>query len=655
MSAEHRTSLALVFGGRSVEHEVSVVSARSIAGALRRDRYDLTLMAIDRRGRWADPETARRVLETSGDRTDQVIDFEGSDRLDRRLLDGSVDVAFPVLHGPYGEDGTIQGLFEMLDIPYVGCDHAASAVCMDKSISKRLFVQAGLPTAPWHAVIRQDWTSAAGEARSRCLALGLPLFVKPARLGSSVGVSKVTDAEGLGPGTRGGLRPRRAGDRGARARCPRDRGRSARQRRPARLGAGRGRAGPRVLRLRRQVPRRRLPAAGAGAARLRHDRSRCSSWRWPPSGHSGVRGWRGSTSSWSAPTARCGSTRSTPSRASPRSRCTRACWGLSGLPYPDLLDDARAPGAQERHRHEEGGLGLATRRLAPASASREPPRPVGRPSLRLEFRIATGRDLISGRADVDLAPRAGGYVPWSWAIRLRGPPDTTSRSHHEHKEGHARGGARVPHREAARQDCGGRHQALPDAARPLAGLHARRRRAVPRDRARPGAGLRVHQQGQPGRGDLERHRRARPRRHRRPRRQAGDGGQGRPLQALRRHRRVRHRGRHARPRGGHPLLPAARADLRRHQPRGHQGARVLLHRGDAQEDDEDPGLPRRPARHRDHLRRGAAQRARARRQEDRRGQGGVLRRRRRRHRLRQVLPARSASSPRTSSWSTPRA
>jgi D-alanine-D-alanine ligase len=199
MRAEHRTSLALDFGGRSLEHEVSVVSARSIAGALRHDRYDLTLMAIDRRGRWADPDTARRVLETSGDRTDRVIDFEGSDRLDRRLLDGSVDVAFPVLHGPYGEDGTIQGLFEMLDIPYVGCDHAASAVCMDKSISKRLFVQAGLPTAPWHAVIRPDWTREAGEARSRCLALGLPLFIKPARLGSSVGVSKVTDAEGLGP------------------------------------------------------------------------------------------------------------------------------------------------------------------------------------------------------------------------------------------------------------------------------------------------------------------------------------------------------------------------------------------------------------------------------------------------------------------------
>ena len=176
-----------------------MVSARSVAGALRHDRYDVVPMAIDRRGRWADPETARRVLEASGDRADRVVAFEGSDRLDRRLLDGSIDAAFPALHGPFGEDGTIQGLFEMLDIPYVGCDHAASAVCMDKSISKRLLAQAGLPTAPWHTVVRSDWAREADEVRRRCLALGLPLFVKPARLGSSVGVSKIADAIGLGP------------------------------------------------------------------------------------------------------------------------------------------------------------------------------------------------------------------------------------------------------------------------------------------------------------------------------------------------------------------------------------------------------------------------------------------------------------------------
>jgi len=197
VSAGNRTTLALIFGGRSLEHDVSVVSARSVARALRADRYELVPMAIDRRGRWADLETARRVLETSGDRADRVVDFAGSSRLDGRLLDGSIDVAFPVLHGPYGEDGTIQGLFEMLDVPYVGSDHAASAVCMDKAITKRLLVQAGLPTAPWHAVTRSGWARETAELRRRCLALGLPLFVKPARLGSSVGVSKVVEAAGL--------------------------------------------------------------------------------------------------------------------------------------------------------------------------------------------------------------------------------------------------------------------------------------------------------------------------------------------------------------------------------------------------------------------------------------------------------------------------
>jgi len=199
LSGLNRTiRLALIFGGRSGEHDVSVVSARSVAGALRRDRYRVVPMAIDRQGLWADPDTALRVLETSGDRADGVERFSGSRRIDERLLDGSIDVAFPVLHGPYGEDGTIQGLFEMLGIPYVGCDHASSAICMDKSVSKRLLVQAGLPTAPWHDVDRRVWMQDPDSVFHRCLELGLPLFVKPARLGSSVGVSKVVEPGDLG-------------------------------------------------------------------------------------------------------------------------------------------------------------------------------------------------------------------------------------------------------------------------------------------------------------------------------------------------------------------------------------------------------------------------------------------------------------------------
>jgi len=206
----HRLRLALVFGGRSGEHDVSVVSARSVAGALDPSRYDVIPMAIDRRGRWAAPDTAARVLAESGDRTDEVVEFEGSSRLDRRLIDEDFDVAFPVLHGPYGEDGTIQGLFEMLDLAFVGCDSAASAVCMDKALTKRLLVQAGLKTPSWVELDRASWSDLRAESTTRCLDLGLPLFVKPTRLGSSVGISRVADpgqldaavADALGHGDR---------------------------------------------------------------------------------------------------------------------------------------------------------------------------------------------------------------------------------------------------------------------------------------------------------------------------------------------------------------------------------------------------------------------------------------------------------------------
>jgi len=188
----NRLRLALVFGGRSGEHDVSIVSARSIHRALDPTRYDVVPMAIDRRGKWADPDTARRVLAESSDRPDEVVKFEGANRLDSRLIDESFDVAFPVLHGPFGEDGTIQGLFEILDIPFVGSDTAASALCMDKIFCKRTIAQAGLPTPQWVEITRSSWAAARREKIQQCLALGLPLFAKPARLGSSVGITKVT-------------------------------------------------------------------------------------------------------------------------------------------------------------------------------------------------------------------------------------------------------------------------------------------------------------------------------------------------------------------------------------------------------------------------------------------------------------------------------
>jgi D-alanine-D-alanine ligase len=190
--ATEKLRVALVFGGRSDEHDVSIVSARSVDRALDRGRFQVVPMAIDRGGLWADAETSRRVLTESTDRADDVARFEGSHHLDPRLIDGTVDVAFPVLHGPYGEDGTIQGLFDMLDLPYVGCDTASSALCMDKVFCKRLLAHAGLPTAEWVEIDRGSWADDRDRLIERSLVIGLPLFVKPARLGSSVGITKVT-------------------------------------------------------------------------------------------------------------------------------------------------------------------------------------------------------------------------------------------------------------------------------------------------------------------------------------------------------------------------------------------------------------------------------------------------------------------------------
>ncbi len=190
-------TLALVFGGRSGEHDVSVVSARSVDRALDRERYRVVPMAIDRQGRWADPGTAARVLTGSGDRADRVVAFDGKLAVDPRLLDGSVDVVVPILHGPYGEDGTVQGMLEMLDLPYVGCDSGASALCMDKRMTKRVLAWADVPTSPWLEVDVDAWRQRSDAIRRDILELGLPVFVKPSRLGSSVGISKVSGPETL--------------------------------------------------------------------------------------------------------------------------------------------------------------------------------------------------------------------------------------------------------------------------------------------------------------------------------------------------------------------------------------------------------------------------------------------------------------------------
>jgi len=196
-TGRRRRRVALVFGGRSGEHEVSLVSAGSVAVALDPQEFEVLPMVIDRAGRWASPEEARRILAATGRRSDQVPEVRGELGLDLRLVARQVDVVMPILHGPFGEDGTIQGLCEMLDLPYTGCDVAASAVTMNKVLTKRLLREAGLPTPRFVAVGEREWRATPDRVGEACSSLSLPVFVKPARLGSSVGISKVREPEGL--------------------------------------------------------------------------------------------------------------------------------------------------------------------------------------------------------------------------------------------------------------------------------------------------------------------------------------------------------------------------------------------------------------------------------------------------------------------------
>ena len=200
-----RTRIAVVFGGRSTEHAISCVSAGSVLAALDRDRYDVVPIGITPEGRWvlAPDDPSRLALQgrelpgvadgasvvLPGDpTTGGLIPLsEGAAAL------GAVDVVFPVLHGPYGEDGTIQGLLELAGIPYVGSGVLASAAAMDKAAARVLLAGAGLPMTPAVVVRRQDWIDDQAAVTASLRGLGLPVFVKPARGGSSIGISRVED------------------------------------------------------------------------------------------------------------------------------------------------------------------------------------------------------------------------------------------------------------------------------------------------------------------------------------------------------------------------------------------------------------------------------------------------------------------------------
>ena len=196
-------NVAVFFGGRSEEHEVSCVSSVAVVEALRAKGHQVIAVGIGRDGAWHLADASARPLAADG--PEVVLEIPTG------VLAGggrrhAFDVAFPVLHGPFGEDGTVQGMFEMAGVPYVGSGVVGSAVAMDKDVAKRLFAEAGLAVSPWVTIragrFEEDPAGVIGEVRDR---LGYPVFVKPAELGSSVGISRADDDGSLKDGIRAAL------------------------------------------------------------------------------------------------------------------------------------------------------------------------------------------------------------------------------------------------------------------------------------------------------------------------------------------------------------------------------------------------------------------------------------------------------------------
>jgi len=206
--------IGVIFGGRSGEHEVSVRSAGAVIQAIDARKYDVVPIAITKAGNWLAPAAAAELLPAitqrflssstlSGKKEDVTIlgdpSRAGLMRLNRNgTPTEAIDVVFPVLHGTYGEDGTVQGLLEMAAIPFVGCGTLASACGMDKVVMKALFRNAGLPICDYEWFLRTEWESEPEKVSRRIIrSIGFPAFVKPANLGSSVGISKATDNASL--------------------------------------------------------------------------------------------------------------------------------------------------------------------------------------------------------------------------------------------------------------------------------------------------------------------------------------------------------------------------------------------------------------------------------------------------------------------------
>ncbi|MBI2605020.1 MAG: D-alanine--D-alanine ligase [Deltaproteobacteria bacterium] len=208
--------VALIFGGKSGEHEVSIVSAMSIYKALDKNKYDVTLVAIDKSGRWvlpdskallSQPANVRDLRIASKSQAVSLISYPSEMNLipiekNKPHPEGGLkfDVILPILHGTHGEDGTVQGLFELADIPYVGSGVLGSALCMDKDSAKRVMRDAGIPVVPFMAVRRREFSSNKKKIADEAIGkFGLPFFVKPSNMGSSVGVHKAKTAADVIP------------------------------------------------------------------------------------------------------------------------------------------------------------------------------------------------------------------------------------------------------------------------------------------------------------------------------------------------------------------------------------------------------------------------------------------------------------------------
>ena len=199
MAKKKKIKVGIIFGGRTAEHEVSLQSAKNVIEAINRDKYEVVLIGLDKEGKWRlldEPHFLLNVknpklFENSKQSKSVALVPQGGGEIDDLISHRpgiSIDVAFPILHGPYGEDGTVQGLLKLADVPFVGASVLGSAISMDKDVMNRLLREAGIPIAGFEVVRHSDKKPDYQEVVRK---LGSPFFIKPANLGSSVGISKV--------------------------------------------------------------------------------------------------------------------------------------------------------------------------------------------------------------------------------------------------------------------------------------------------------------------------------------------------------------------------------------------------------------------------------------------------------------------------------